>query len=108
MKRKLNNYYLTIKTKTDIYDFSQDAFNLYYFTKTNQDSLNEILNDTYSKYITEEGIEIYITQEPNSNDDSNKKNEIVRLLRNLPKYTLIVNKKETNKIIYQLQKYETI
>ena len=104
MKRKLNNYYLTIKTKTDIYDFSQDAFNLYYFTKTNQDSLNEILNETYSKYTTEEGIEIYIAQEPNSNDEANKKNEVIRLLRNLPKYTLIVNKKETNKIIYQLQK----
>jgi hypothetical protein len=104
MKRKLNNYYLTIKTKTDIYDFSQDAFNLYYFTATNQDSLNELLNDTYSKYITEEGIEIYICQEPNSSDDSNKKNEIVRLLKNLPKYTTIVNKKESNKIIYTLQK----
>jgi hypothetical protein len=104
MKRKLNNYYLTIKTKTDIYDFSQDAFNLYYFTLTNQDSLNELLNDTYSKYITEEGIEIYICQEPNSSDDSNKKNEIVRLLKNLPKYTTIVNKKESNKIIYTLQK----
>lgn len=108
MKRKLNNYYLTIKTKSDIYDFSQDAFNVYYFTKTNQDSLNEIFNETYSKYITDDATEIYICQEPNSSDDSNKKNEIVRLLRNLPKYTTIVNKKETNKIIYQLQKYETI
>jgi hypothetical protein len=104
MKRKLNNYYLTIKTKTDIYDFSQDAFNVYYFTKTNQESLDEILNEAYSKYTTEEGVEIYIAQEPNSNDEANKKNEVIRLLRNLPKYTLIVNKKETNKIIYQLQK----
>jgi hypothetical protein len=104
MKRKLNNYYLTIKTKTDIYDFSQDAFNLYYFTKTNQDSLNEILNETYSKYTTEEGIEIYIAQEPNSNDEANKKNEVIRLLRNLPKYSTIVNKKAVDKIIYQIKK----
>ena len=104
MKRKLNNYYLTIKTKTDIYDFSQDAFNVYYFTLTNQESLDEILNETYSKYITDDATEIYICQEPNSSDDSNKKNEVIRLLRNLPKYTLMVSKKAADKIIYDLKK----
>ncbi len=104
MKRKLNNYYLTIKTETEIYEFSQDAFNLYYFTKTNQESLDEILNEAYSKYTTEEGIEIYIAQEPNSNDEANKKNEVIRLLRNLPKYTTLVSKKAVDKIIYDLKK----
>jgi hypothetical protein len=104
MKRKLNNYYITIEKDGEVFDFSQDAFNLYYFSKSNDMAITELLNENYIKYTTNEGVNIYITQEPNSNDDSNKKNEIVRLLRNLPKYTLIVNKKETNKIIYQLQK----
>lgn len=104
MKRKLNNYYLTIKTTTDIYDFSQDGFNLYYFTSTNYSALTEILQENHLKYITEDNIEIYITQEPNSNNDTNKRNEAIRLLRNLPKYTTIVSKKAVDKIIYDLKK----
>ena len=104
MKRKLNNYYLTIKTATEIYDFSQDAFNVYYYTKTNEESLNQILNEPHLKYITDDATEIYVAQEPNSNNDSNKRNEVIRLLRNLPKYTLMVSKKAADKIIYDLKK----
>lgn len=103
-KRTINNYYLLIKENNNIFEFSQDKFNVYYFTKTNQESLDEILNESYSKYTTEEGVEIYIAQEPNSNDEANKKNEVVRLLRNLPKYSTIVNKKVVDKIIYQIKK----
>lgn len=104
MKRKLNNYYLTIKDNEFYYDFSQDAFNLYYFTATSESALDELLKENYNQFITDSGVEIYITQEPNSNNSDNKKNEIIRLLKNLPKYTLIVNKKEVNKIIYQIKK----
>ena len=103
MKRKLNNYYLTIQQGESIYDFSQDAFNLYYFSPTKEFAINEIKAEEHLEYKIDD-ITIYITQEPNSNSDSNKKNEVVRLLRNLPKYTHIVTKKQADKIIYDIKK----
>lgn len=103
-KRTINNYYLLIKENNNIFEFSQDAFNVYYYTKTNEEALNQILNEPHKKYTTERGVIVYITQEPNSNNNGNSNAEINRLLRNLPKYTYIVNKKECDKIIYQLKK----
>lgn len=103
-KRTINNYYLTIKNENEVYDFSQDGFNLYYFSKTSDKAIEELLNEVNYKFITESGVVIYITQEPNSNNDDNRKAEINRLLRNLPKYTGLVNKKEVDKIMYNIKK----
>ena len=100
--RKGNNWYLTIKIENDIFDFTQDFY--YFFTPTTQAALDEIMMEPHEKFVTERGVEVYITMEPASNGGNNDLNNKVRLLKNLPKYTTIVNKKESNKIIYTLQK----
>ena len=101
-RRKLNNWYLTIKIDEDIYDFTQDFY--YFYSATDQTALDEVLGEPHQKFITERGVEIYITLEPTSFGNDNDINNKCRLLKNLPKYTTIVNKKEMEKIIYQIKK----